>query len=335
MITPSAPRAGTSSSEVTANDLFLMSTTLFSDSRPIPANSSCELPLISAGRPARVGVDAFDLSVIERQHVVLDRFDQPKPLQLMQFVRILLGEILGLRPVGVAVVEFPDVVVEGRHGLPAHLPRRAVLGHRAPALVVNAAVAEHLEVLGLVPLRRFGVVEAVQQAGALVGALQDPVDDRRRRYARGLQHGGRQVDDMGELIAYAAFVVDPVGPVHDGAVAGAAPMRGHLLGPLIGRVHRPRPADRVVAVGAFAAELVELGHQEFGGLEVGHAVEVGHLVERALQRALGRCAVVADDDVDERVVQYRSERIDATGRRDGRCAPGMRRTPPSRVPAPA
>ena len=56
MITPSAPSGGTSSSEVTANDLFLMSTTLFSDSRPIPANSSCELPLISVGRPARVGL---------------------------------------------------------------------------------------------------------------------------------------------------------------------------------------------------------------------------------------------------------------------------------------
>ena len=65
-----------------------------------------------------------------------------------------------------------------------------------------------------------------------------------------------------------------------------------------------------MAVGAFAAELIELGHQELGGLDVGHAVEVGHLVERALQRALRRRAVVADDEVDQRVVEHRSERIE-------------------------
>ena len=44
----------------------------------------------------------------------------------------------------------------------------------------------------------------------------------------------------------------------------------------------------------------------------GHAVEVGHLVEGALQRAFGRRAVVADDQVDQRVVEdvHVLERID-------------------------
>src|SRR3954463_14045578 len=56
MITPSAPPSGTSTSDVTANDLFLISTTLFSDSRPIPANNNWLLPLISEGRPADVGL---------------------------------------------------------------------------------------------------------------------------------------------------------------------------------------------------------------------------------------------------------------------------------------
>ena len=67
-----------------------------------------------------------------------------------------------------------------------------------------------------------------------------------------------------------------------------------------------------MAVGSLAAELVELGHHELGRLERGHAVEVGHLVERALQRALGRGAVVADDEVDQRVVEHLQvlERID-------------------------
>ena len=115
---------------------------------------------------------------------------------------------------------------------------------------------------------------------------------------------------MTELVALATLVGDPVGPVHDGAVTCAAPVRGHLLGPLIGRIHRPRPPDGVVTIGSFAAELIELGHQELGGLNFGHAVEVGHLVERAVQRAFGRRAVVADDEVDQRVVKYGSERIE-------------------------
>ena len=52
MITPSTPPSGTSTSAVTENDLFLMFTTLFSDSRPIPAKNSWEFPWIRVGRPA-------------------------------------------------------------------------------------------------------------------------------------------------------------------------------------------------------------------------------------------------------------------------------------------
>ena len=99
------------------------------------------------------------------------------------------------------------------------------------------------------------------------------------------------------------FSVDPVGPVDDGAVAGAAPVRGDLLGPLERSVHGPRPTHRVVVVRAGRSELVHLAEHELGRLELGHAVEVGHLVEGAVHGALGRGAVVADDVVDDRVVE--------------------------------
>ena len=67
-----------------------------------------------------------------------------------------------------------------------------------------------------------------------------------------------------------------------------------------------------MAVGSLAAELIQLGHHEFRRLDRGHAVEVGHLVEGALERALRRSAVVADDEVDQRVVEHAHllERID-------------------------
>ena len=61
---------------------------------------------------------------------------------------------LRLRPVGRRVVELPDVVVEGRLLLADQHPGNAVLRHGGPALVVDAAVAEHLEVLRRVPLVR-------------------------------------------------------------------------------------------------------------------------------------------------------------------------------------
>ncbi len=58
-----------------------------------------------------------------------------------------------------------------------------------------------------------------------------------------------------------------------------------------------------MVVRAGAAELVDLRDHEVDRLEVALAVEVGHLVEGALQGALGRCAVVADDVVDQRVIE--------------------------------
>ena len=56
MITPSAPASGTSISAVTENDLFLMLTTLFSESRPMPGKNSWESPRIRLGLPAMSGL---------------------------------------------------------------------------------------------------------------------------------------------------------------------------------------------------------------------------------------------------------------------------------------
>ena len=58
-----------------------------------------------------------------------------------------------------------------------------------------------------------------------------------------------------------------------------------------------------MVVRARRPELVHLAAHELGGLQGGHAVEVGQLVERTVQRAFGGGAVVADDVVDDRVVE--------------------------------
>ena len=83
----------------------------------------------------------------------------------------------------------------------------------------------------------------------------------------GLEDGRRDVDDVVELVADLALGLDAVRPVDDRAVAGAAPVRGDLLGPLVRRVHRVRPADRVVVVGLGRAELVDPRRHELGRLQ--------------------------------------------------------------------
>ena len=127
MITPSAPPSGTSTSAVTENDLFLMLTTLFSDSRPMPGKNSWEFPWIRVGRPAIVGSSRSALAVVDGQHVVLGGLDQPQPLQLGEHLGLLGRQVAGLAVVGAAVVELPDVVVERRQHAADHDPRRRCL----------------------------------------------------------------------------------------------------------------------------------------------------------------------------------------------------------------
>ncbi len=101
--------------------------------------------------------------------------------------------------------------------------------------------------------------------------------------------------------AQAALVLDALRPVNDHAVAGAAEVGGHLLGPREGRVEGHRPAGGHVREGFRTAPLVDQRDEVLHLL--GHAVEVGHLVVHADEAALGAGAVVAGDVDEQRVVQ--------------------------------
>jgi hypothetical protein len=63
-----------------------------------------------------VGIDPLEAAVIERNHVVLDRLDEPEPLQFSEFLRVLGGEIGGLGPV-VGTAQLPDIGVAGSSAL--------------------------------------------------------------------------------------------------------------------------------------------------------------------------------------------------------------------------
>ena len=248
-----------------------------------------------------LGQQPLQEAVVEGQHVVLLGLDQEERLQLGEPLGVQVRHVACLGPVGGGVVELPDVVVEvGELDLPDG-PRRAVLGHRRPALVVDPAVAVHLEVLRGVALRRVGLVEAVAERRALDRVLRDAVDRGGVGQSGCLEHGGGDVDDVVPLVAQLAPGGDAGGPVHDQAVARAAVVGGDLLGPLVGRVHRQRPADVVVRVGGRAADVVEL--LEDAGGAVGQPVEAQRLVEGALEAALAGGAVVAEHVEHEGVVE--------------------------------
>ena len=215
----------------------------------MPPNSSCELPLISVGRPARSELKRSIRRSSSGSTLYLRASSHEQRLELGELVGHLGGEVVRLGPVGVGVVELPGVVVERRQRQTLD-PRRRVAGDRGPALVVDAAVAEHLEVLRLVALGRVGVVERVAHAHALVSAS---ARRRGRSSGSGRPAASRTVGATSmtwwNWWRISPRACDAVGPVHDRAVARAAPVRGDLLGPLIRRVHRVRPADRVVVVG--------------------------------------------------------------------------------------
>jgi hypothetical protein len=98
-------------------------------------------------------------SIVEGQHAVTCGLDEPEALELVQFLRVVLGQIAGLAPVGRRVVKLPDVVVEGWQLSADQDPRGCVPGDGGPPLVVDPPVSEHLEVLGLVAVGGVSVAE--------------------------------------------------------------------------------------------------------------------------------------------------------------------------------
>src|SRR5262249_15606111 len=155
------------------------------------------------------------------------------------------------------VVQLPGVLgkVSGPPtGLPGYGP---VSGGCHPAVVVDAAVAEHLEILSPPPGGGPGVVKGVGHAHALDRLLPDAVDLRRLSHTRRLKDGRHDVDDMVELGAQPAPVRDAARPVDDHWVARATEVACDLLGPLEGSGPGPGPADRDVRLGTGSADLVE------------------------------------------------------------------------------
>ncbi len=187
-------------------------------------------------------------------------------------------------------------------------------GDRGPALVVDPAVAHHLEVLRAPAFLGRRVVEAVAHRGSLHPLLGHPLDGLGQRQTGGVEHGGQHVDHVVELVADLPACLHAGRPVHHQAVAGAAEVRGDLLGPLVRRVHGQRPAHRIHRVGHRPADLVDPGVHV--GDVVGDPVTDEVLADGALRAALAGGAVVPEQVDQQGVVE------DARARRG--CRPAGR-----------
>ncbi|MCY1297424.1 hypothetical protein D9M70_468630 [compost metagenome] len=169
--------------------------------------------------------------------------------------------------------------------------------------MVDRAVSQHLEVLRLVLRRGSGIrlVPCVGQADAFDRLLLDAVDRLRLRDACRLQDRRHDVDEVVELRADTARVVDMAGPGHDHALRRPAEMRRHLLYPLERCPHCPGPAgcemrECPLRTPERIPEKLVL-NRNFD------TVECGELIRCAVEHALGARSVVAADVDDQGVVE--------------------------------
>ncbi len=132
-----------------------------------------------------------------------------------------------------------------------------------------------------------GVGEGRREARAVHLLLVEPVDaDRGGRDPGQVQHGGRNVDAVGELGSRRSIGGDPRRPVHDHRVTRTTQVAGHLLTPLErGGVVRVRPGGGEVRCGVLSAQSLDsavlLDELELVISLENHTIEEGHLVERA------------------------------------------------------
>ena len=156
-MTPLAPFSGTTTWAVMACDLFLTLRTMFSGESAHAGVEHLRVATDQRWATRDLGIEPLRFAVVDRQHVVPDRLDQPQALQLAQLLGHLLREVVSLRPV-VGGVQLPDVLVE-RGELPGQDPRGGVFRAGHPALMIDATVAKHLEVLRLAELGYARVAE--------------------------------------------------------------------------------------------------------------------------------------------------------------------------------
>src|SRR6516162_3525677 len=171
---------------------------------------------------------------------------------------------MGLAKVFVDVVELPLEVVRVWLCHSCCRDPRQTQRRRAcdPAVLEHRSIANKLEILRRMVCGSLCVIECVNKTDAFDWLLLDSVQDVRRCDPSSFINCRHNVNDMAELRAQSALVLDLRWPRNDHPVARPAEMRCDLLGPLHWRVHRVSPSDRIMVVGQWPAKIVDLRKQK-------------------------------------------------------------------------
>src|SRR6266536_3232075 len=171
-----------------------------------------------------------------------------------------------------------------------------------PAIVIDAAITKHFEILSGVRLLSLGIVEGINHRGPIKRPLRCPVHALGERQAGGLQYSRGNIRDMSELGADFSLGFNPRWPMYNYTVRSSAVVRCDLLGPLERSVARPRPANRIMREGARVAPIVQMRHIDFGNAN--DSIQRHHLVIGAFRSTFCAGSVVAHDVNEQSVVEY-------------------------------
>src|SRR5947199_6756875 len=160
-----------------------------------------------------------------------------------------------------------------------------------PAIVIDAAITKHFEILSGVRLLGLRIVEGISHRGPIKSPLRCPVHALGERQAGGFQYRRDNIRDMSELGANFSPGFNPRWPMYNYTVRSSAVVRCDLLGPLERSVAGPRPANRIMREGARVAPIVQMRHIDLGGVD--DPIQCHHLVIGSFRSTLRAGSVVA------------------------------------------
>ena len=172
------------------------------------------------GSPGDRRVETLRSAVIDGQDVILDRFLREKVLKLLQLGRILRRHIVSFAEVFSDVVKFPYVLRERweRH----HQPRNGVPCASYPAIVIDAPISKHFEILSGMRLLGFGIIKGINHRCSIERFLRRPVHALWKRQPGCLQDSRCDVRDMGKLRTELSFCFNARRPMDNYTVGGSA-----------------------------------------------------------------------------------------------------------------
>src|SRR6266487_4049630 len=170
-----------------------------------------------------------------------------------------------------------------------------------PAIMVNGAVTKYLEILSGMPVLSFWIIKSINHRRPIERKLLGTVHHLWKRQTRSLKHSRCNIYHVTELRADLPFSFDSFGPMHYHSVAGAAPMRSNLLGPLERSIQGVRPANGIVRESIWTSPIIYMIHH-LGSIP-NNAIQRHHLIVRPFRSAFGARSVITYNVNEQGVIE--------------------------------